>query len=31
MDHIFHVQHYVDLASMMPAFEMLAHWLRARF
>jgi hypothetical protein len=31
MEHLFHAQHYVDLANAMPIFEMLIHWLRARF
>jgi hypothetical protein len=31
MDHLFHVQHYIDLASLVPVFEMASHWLRARF
>jgi len=31
MDHLFHVQHYLDLATMLPFVEMLGQWLRARF
>lgn len=31
MDHLFHVQHYVDLANLAPVLEILTQWLRARF